>query len=275
MNDSLRAPAQPTPTTHAPGPTLARVTRSETVKLRTLRSNVALVTTATLFLLVLGPVQALGQVIAPQGAEPISDLGSATSVALNGGVTAALLLGVLGVLSVTSEFPTALVRTTFWAVPRRGLVVSGKALAFAGHLVPLVLVGAGVAVEVSRMILARTDSPLTWEEPGVWWTVGAMSLYAVGWGLMGQALGWVLRSAVGAAFAHLGLMFVLPMLAALLPRSVAEHVVRLLPSEVGSAMLRIDAAGPGLAPPVAALVWVGWAAAGLAVATMIVRRRDA
>lgn len=275
MNDSLHVQAQPTPTTHGPGPTLARVTRSETVKLRTLRSNVVLVITATLFLLVMGPVQALGQVIAPQGATPIGDLGSAVSVALNGGITTALLLGVLGVLSVTSEFPTALVRTTFWAVPRRGLVVRGKALAFAGLMVPLVLASAAVAIEASRIILARVDSPLTWAEPGVWWTVGAMSLYAVGWGLMGQALGWVLRSAVGAASALLGLMFVLPMLVALLPRSVADHVVPLLPSEVGSAMMRIDAAGPGLAPPVAALVWVGWTAVSLMLATLLVRRRDA
>ena len=260
---------------YAPGPTLGRVTRSETVKLTTLRSNIALVATAALFLLVLGPVQALGEVIAPQGGEPISDVASATSLALNGGVTAALLLGVLGVLSVTSEFPTALVRTTFWAVPRRGLVVRGKALAFARLLVPLVLVGAAVAIEVSRIILAHVDSPLTWAEPGVWWTVGAMGLYAVGWGLLGQALGWILRSAVGAAFALLGLMFVLPMVAALLPRSVAEHVVPVLPSEVGSAMMQLDATGPGLAPPVAALVWVGWTAAGLTLATMVVRRRDA
>ena len=147
--------------TPAPGPTLGRVTRSETVKLRTLRSNVILVATAALFLLVLGPVQALGQVLAPEGAEPIGDLGAATSVALNGGVTAALLLGVLGVLTVTSEFPTALVRTTFWAVPRRGMVVRGKAIAFARLVLPLVLVGAAVALEVSRVILARIDSPLT------------------------------------------------------------------------------------------------------------------
>ena len=159
MNDSLHVQAQPTPTTHGPGPTLARVTRSETVKLRTLRSNVVLVITATLFLLVMGPVQALGQVIAPQGATPIGDLGSAVSVALNGGITAALLLGVLGVLSVTSEFPTALVRTTFWAVPRRGLVVRGKALAFAGLMVPLVLASAAVAIEASRSSWRASTPP--------------------------------------------------------------------------------------------------------------------
>ena len=196
-------------------------------------------------------------------------------MALNGGVTAALLLGVLGVLSVTSEFPTALVRTTFWAVPRRGLVVRGKAMAFARLVLPLVLVGAAVALEVSRLILARIDSPLTWAEPGTWWAAVAMSLYAVGWGLLGQALGWILRSAVGAAFALLGLMFVLPMLVALLPRTVADAVLPLLASEAGAAMMRVDQSEPGLAPPFAAIVWVGWMVAGLVVATVTVRRRDA
>ena len=125
------------------------------------------------------------------------------------------------------------------------------------------------------MILARIDSPLTWGEPGTWWAAVAMSLYAVGWGLLGQSLGWILRSAVGAAFALLGLMFVLPMLVALLPRSVADAVLPLLASEASSAMMRSTQTGPGLAPPVAALVWVGWMVAGLAVATVTVHRRDA
>ena len=213
--------------------------------------------------------------IAPQSAQPVADLGAATSVALNGGVTAALLLGVLGVLSVTSEFPTALVRTTFWAVPQRGLVVGGKAMAFSRLVLPLVLVGAVIALEVSRLVLARVGAPLTWAEPGTWWAAVAMSLYAVGWGLLGQALGWILRSAVGAAFALLGLMFVLPMLVALLPRTVADAVLPLLASEAGAAMMRVDQSEPGLAPPFAAIVWTGWMVAGLVVATVTVRRRDA
>ena len=275
MSSSVPATEHPMSTQQTQGPTLTRVTKSETVKLRTLRSHVALLAAAALFLLVLGPVQALGQVIAPQGGPPLTDLGAATSVALNGGVTAALLLGVLGVLSVTSEFPSALVRTTFWAVPRRGLVVRGKALAFSGLVLPIVLVGAAVALEVSRVILGRIGSPLTWAEPGTWWAAVAMSLYAVGWGLLGQALGWILRSAVGAAFALLGLMFVLPMLVALLPQPAADAVLPLLVSEAGSAMMRVDQGGSGLAPPVAALVWVGWMVAGLVVATVTVRRRDA
>lgn len=274
MSTPKPAPAT-TPTRHTQGPTIARVTTSEAVKLRTLRSHVVLLTTAILFLLVLGPVQALGQVIAPQSAQPVADLGAATSVALNGGVTAALLLGVLGVLSVTSEFPTALVRTTFWAVPKRGLVVSGKAMAFSRLVLPLVLIGAVIALEVSRLVLARVGAPLTWAEPGTWWAAVAMSLYAVGWGLLGQALGWILRSAVGAAFALLGLMFVLPMLVALLPRTVADAVLPLLASEAGAAMMRVDQSEPGLAPPFAAIVWIGWMAAGLVVATVTVRRRDA
>ena len=102
-----------------------------------------------------------------------------------------------------------------------------------------------------------------------------MSLYAVGWGLLGQSLGWILRSAVGAAFALLGLMFVLPMLVALLPGSVADTVLPLMASEAGSAMMRIDQTGPGLAPPLAALVWIAWIVTGLVASTVTVRRRDA
>lgn len=274
MNDALHAPA-PAPARDAGGPTVRRTTSSELVKLRSLRSHVVLAATGLLFLLALGPVNALGQALAPDAAEPLTDLQDAMSLALNGGVTAALLAGILGVLSVTSEFPSGLVRTTFWAVPKRGLVVGGKALALTGVLVPVFLVGSGIATEASRLILTRVGSPLTWSEVGTWWAVVAMTFYVVGWGLLGQALGWLLRSAVGASFALLGVMWVLPMLVGLLPGAVSNAVMPFLLSQAGTSMLQVDGTGPGLLPPVAAVVWLVWIVGGLLVAAVAVRGRDA
>src|SRR5689334_7970241 len=102
-----------------------RAVRSELIKFRTLRSHVWLFAVAVGFLLVLGPIQALGSVLAESEAS-ITDSAGAVSTALAGATTATLLLGVLGVLLVAGEYAPRSIRTTFMTLPRRGLVVVGK-----------------------------------------------------------------------------------------------------------------------------------------------------
>ena len=111
-----------------PSVCVGRAVRSELVKFRTLRSNVWLFAVAIGFLLVLGPVQALGSVLAESEAT-ITDSAGAVSTALTGATTSTLLLGVLGVLLVAGEYAPRAIRTTFMAVPRRGVVVVAKAVA--------------------------------------------------------------------------------------------------------------------------------------------------
>ncbi len=261
------------------GPTLSRATHSELIKLRSLRAHVVLLGTGALFLLALGPIQAIGQVLSKAEPEPLGTVSAAISVALTGGTTTALLVGVLGVLSVTSEFPTALIRTTLWAVPRRGLAVTGKVAALLTLLVPTIVLSTVIALEATRQVLARADHPmpeLSWSQPSVWWSLLAMTLFATGWALLGQALGWLLRSAVGAAFALLGLMFALPLVVLALPSGVEHRVWPYLLSEAGSSMMRLQEGNPaGLAPGPAALVWLGWIVVGLLLATWAMKRRDA
>ena len=276
MTTDLTVPSRPAPP--GGGPTLGRVARSELIKLRSLRAHVVLILSSAVFLLALGPIQALGQVVSDAEAEPLGTVGAAVSMALTGGTTTALLVGILGVLSVTSEFTTSLIRTTLWAVPRRGVAVTGKVVALVAVLVPVTLASAGVALEATRQVLGRADEPvaqLSWSTSEVWWGLLAITCYAVGWALLGQALGWLLRSAVGAAFALLGLMYVVPLVALALPSGLEQRVVPYLVSEAGTSMMRIDAAGPGLDAGPAVLVWCAWVAAGLVAAVLALKRRDA
>ena len=275
MSTTTASTEHPNSTKHQRGPTLWRVTAAELVKTRSLRSHVGLVVAAVLFLVALGPIQALGQVLAEPPLEPADTVGAAIGTALSGGSTAALIAGVLGVLSVTSEYPTGLIRTTLWAVPRRRLAILGKASALVLVLGPVTLVSAAVAIEASRQILSRIDAPLSWAEPAPWWATVAMTLYVLGWALLGQCLGWLLRSAVGASFGLLGLMFVLPLIGVLLPDTISRAISPFLVSEAGAAMMRVDGDGPGLDPTTATVVWVAWVAIGLVSATVALQRRDA
>lgn len=257
------------------GPTLRRVVGSELLKLRSLRSNVVLLLVGVAFVVVLGPVQAIGQVVAQDQAVPPDGIGAALPLILTGASSAALVLGILGVLSATSEYTHGGARVTFTAVPRRPAVVAGKAAALVTASLPVVLGSVLVAFEAGRWILHHAGVELVWTDPHVVRVLLATAWYVVGWAVLGQSLGWLLRSAVGASFALLGVMFVLPMLTMLIPGDAADTVRSLLVSEVGAAMLRTDAPGPGPGPAAAALLWTLYLALGVGLAAAVTNRRDA
>ena len=254
------------------GPTLRRVLASELLKLRGLRSTIVLLLVAVASVVLLGPINAVGQVVED---EPVHGVGDALSLVLMGASNAAILLGVLGVLSATNEYAYDSVHVTFTAVPRRADVVLGKALALTSALVPVVLFSVAIAWEAGRRILHHGGADLGWTDPDVVRVMAATTWYLAGWALLGQSLGWLLRSAVGAASALLGVMFVLPVLTLLIPGDAGDAVGRLMVSEAGAAMLRTDEQGPGLDPLAGALVWTLYLALGIGTAVLATKRRDA
>src|SRR5580704_11119008 len=107
------------------------VARMEWIKLRSLRS-----TWWTLAITVGGAV-AMAVVI---GANTRNRAGDLTNNALAGVVPGLLLTGVLGVLTMTGEYTSGMIRATLAAVPRRPLVLAAKAAVFG-----VVALGAGEA----------------------------------------------------------------------------------------------------------------------------------
>src|SRR5258708_39688753 len=94
------------------------VARMEWIKLRTLRS-----TWWTLAITV-GGAAAMAVVI---GANTRNGAGDLTNNALAGVVPGLLLTGVLGVLMMTGEYTSGMIRATLAAVPGRPLVLAAKA----------------------------------------------------------------------------------------------------------------------------------------------------
>ena len=97
------------------------VARSEWIKLRSLRS-----TWWTLGITVCGAT-AMAVVIGLNTRNPEGDL---TNNVLGGIIPGLLLTGVLGVLMMTSEYTSGMIRATLAAVPRRNLVLAAKAAVF-------------------------------------------------------------------------------------------------------------------------------------------------
>src|SRR5438270_2650230 len=106
--------------------TLPRVLMSEWLKFRTLRSTLLILLAAMLAMVVFGAI--IGHNTRnPAGLDP-EDL--VVSGPLQGYYLGQLLIGSLGVLMVSGEYSTGMIRATMAAVPRRLPVLLAKLLVF-------------------------------------------------------------------------------------------------------------------------------------------------
>jgi hypothetical protein len=201
----------------------------------------------------------------------------AASFSLTGGILAQLAVAVLGVLVITSEFGSGMIRTSFVAVPQRLGVLAAKAAVFAA-LVFIVMLGACTAAfAIGQAILSSKDIGVGIGAPHAVRSIVGTSLYLTILGLLALGIGSMLRKTAGAVTAVVGILFVLPALSALLPSSI-EVVQRYLPSNAAQSMLT-----GGVQPSDGTVIlspWIGlgvfalYAAAALGGAAYLLVRRD-
>lgn len=252
--------------------TPARVLQSEWTKMRSLRSPMWLLALTGLGIVVGGTAMAIGTLVAdvPLHAQEVDALGGA----LTGVSPVELLAGALGVLVVTTEYGSGTIRGTLAAVPRRVPVLVAKAVVVALALSVVASVSVLVAFTAVRGILAGQGVELPFTAPGVLRALAGAALYLAVIGLLGAGFGWLLRSTVGALAALFGVLYVLPVVAALLPAGLADVVVPLVPGNAGAAVMQL---GPsGLLPPWAGIaVFAGYGLLVLVAGAWVLRRRDA
>ena len=253
-----------------------RVVVSEWVKLRSLRSTLWTLGAAVVALVTFGVL--IAYVRTTQGvATPGPGLGAddPTATALAGVTFGQLAIGVLGVLVVTSEYSTGMIRSTLTAVPRRLSVLVAKATVFAAVTFTVSLGSVLVAFFGAQAILARSDLQTTFGTDGVARAVVGAALYLTAVGLLGMALGWLLRSTAGAIAALVAILMVVPVVVGLLPASWNETVGPYLPHDAGQAVMTVAQDGTHLTPWVGFAVFCGYAAITLAVGALRLVRRDA
>jgi ABC-2 type transport system permease protein len=112
--------------------TFGDVLRSEWTKLRSVRSTFWALTVTVVLGVALGAVISAA---ATPGYAKFSVSGKLSwdpiGVSLAGVAIAQLAIAVLGVLCISSEFSSAMIRTSLIAVPKRGWVLAAKSLVFA------------------------------------------------------------------------------------------------------------------------------------------------
>ena len=191
-----------------------------------------------------------------------------------GVLLAQLAIGVLGVLTVTSEYSTGMIRSTFIAAPQRRSVIVAKA-SVAG-LVTFVVgtVASFASFFVSAAILSSHGIHLSLGSPGALRSVIGVGLFLGILAVLAVALGTIIRSSAGGIAALVGLLLVLPTLSQAIPTSIRGSVEKFLPANAGQAVFLHTDTG-SLSPWIGLLVFAAYAAVGLAIALVMVGRRDA
>ncbi len=187
---------------------------------------------------------------------------------------AVLAVGVLGVLTFSSEHTTGLIRTTFTAVPRRRAVLAAKA-AVAG-MVTLVV---GELVSFASFLLAQAilsghHLGVSLSHPGAPVAVLADGILLSVCTLVGVGLGAVIRHTAGAVAALAGLIY-LPAILGLLPAPWNDRIGRFTLFYAAQQAVALHPKAGLFSPALSMLVLVTWPAAALLAAAVLITRRDA
>jgi ABC-type transport system involved in multi-copper enzyme maturation permease subunit len=188
-----------------------------------------------------------------------------------------LVIVVLGAMVLTAEYSTGMIRTSLTAMPRRLVVYTAKVAVFACIALVVTIVAAFVAFFLGQALLASTHENATLSQPNVLRAVFGAALYVTLCGLLAFAAGAIMRHTAAAITSVIGLLFVIPILAHLLPNSWYLDVERWLPDAAGRALsVTVGANDPHLFSPWAQFaVFAVYTVVLLAVGAALFRRRDA
>jgi ABC-2 type transport system permease protein len=251
------------------------VTQMEWRKLRTVRS--------TWYIVAVFAVGMIGLAIIVLGHDNYAQLSAAARASFDsvndsftGLVLGQLLLGILGVLAITSEFSSGMIRATFAAAPSRLLVLAAKAGVLGAVTLAAGEIFAFAAFFAGQAVLKAPAPHVTLGQPGVLRAVLMAGAYPALIALIGLGLGAVIRHTAGAICAVAGVLFVLPLLFIPLGTSIQNAVVKFLPEPMAANSLTVvKPVANTLSPWVSFGLLCGYAVVALAAGCWALAGRDA
>ncbi len=260
-------------------PGFGRLLIAEWTKIRSVRSTVwslALLITSTLGLTALFTWLTVLQWDKSDPSQRARIIADPVSTILGSGLEfGQLTICVLGVLVISSEYSTGVIRASLLAVPRRIPMLAAKAVVFAalvfviGECVtfPSFFIGAAVL---------HSHAPVSLSDPGVARAVFGGGLYLTMLGLFALAIGALIRHTAGAITGVIAFVLVLAPLTQLIPGSIGKHIHAYLPSEAGQLIGQAhQQPGQLLTPWQGFGVFALWTAVLLCVAAYLLWQRDA
>jgi ABC-2 type transport system permease protein len=248
---------------------LLDVIHSEWTKLRTLRSTWWSAIAAVVIAVGLGALICLGN--STHGSTRPDD---PASLSLAGMFLAQVAFAIVGVLAMSGEYSTGMIRTTLAAVPKRGYVLAAKTIVLGVAAFVLVTATAFAAFFVGQSILSRAHFNIGIGAPGVLRVIIGAGLYTTVLILIALALATILRNTAGTITAVIGIIFVLPIIVALLPDRWQDDIGRYTPANAGTAIINITQQDHSLGPWAGFGVFCLWAVVAAVIAWWTLRHRD-
>ncbi|TDP95152.1 ABC transporter permease [Labedaea rhizosphaerae] len=189
-----------------------------------------------------------------------------------------LAVAALAVLAVTTEYGTGVIRTTLVSVPRRGVLFGAK-LAVVGTTTLVLGELAAALMYVCSWLPAhgRAANFAPWASfadgiPEV--LANGLSIGVVG--VLALGIGTAVRSTAGALVTMTMLLFVLPIVALLLPGAIGPWLFAVAPMNLGPELAGIVGDGSSaMSPGLAAAAMAFYVVASIAAGWVVLSKRDA
>jgi ABC-2 type transport system permease protein len=256
------------------GLTFGRVLRSEWLKLRTLRSSWVTLAAAVAGLVGISALVCWAADNRWQHMRPIERLTfDPLFHSLVGVNLAQLAIGVLGVLFVTGEYGTGMIRATLGAVPRRLPVLLAKLAVFVTVTTVIAIPACFAAFFVGQALLGAHGTHIGAHD--VLRCVIGAGLYLAVVGAFAVGIGFIARNTAGGIAILFGLLLVITGIAHALPSSWQQYIVPYLPSEAGGSVFSLTHDPGNLAAWTGFGVFCAWAVAAVIYGASTLMRRDA
>ncbi|WP_022887913.1 ABC transporter permease [Agromyces italicus] len=263
--------------------TFGGVLRSEWIKLRSLRSTVWSYLIVIAISLGMALLMSLSMVGMSSGEEidggplPFEQTHELVMQASTFGVYfGQLVVGVLGVLVISGEYSTGMIRSTLTAVPKRlpALAAKGVVLFVATFVVGML---ANLGAYLTSSIVFGTE--LEFFDANTLLTLAGGALYLALVAVFALGVGAMLRSSAGGIATVLGILLLLPIVLQLIPADWAHDAAPYLLPNAGMTMfMGIGADESTIVGPNAwqsLLIVLAWVGVSLAGAAVLLKRRDA
>jgi len=248
--------------------------RSEFTKIRSVRSTYWTLLALVVVTVGFGALACWGAATHEHG--PFFD---ATQRSLGGLYISQLVIGVLGVLVITAEYSTGMIRTTLSTMPYRGTIVAAKAVVFTVVALVTGLITCFASFFLGQALLASHHLNASLGQPNVLRAVIGGALFLTASGLLGFGIGLLLRHTAAAISTVVGLLFVITLLVNFLPQSWQEHVDKWMPAIAGtqiwSTLPNPPGSTPFFAPWTGFAVFCVYAAIAVIAGLALFRKRDA
>jgi ABC-2 type transport system permease protein len=198
-----------------------------------------------------------------------------TGVSGAGMAIAQLAIAVLGVLCISSEYSSGMIRTSLIAVPKRGRVLAAKSLVFAVVTFVVGEVTSFAAFFAGQALISGHAPHAALGDPGVARAVVGAGLYLAALAVLSVAAGTLLRHPAAAIACMMAVVLVLPLIAQALPDSWRNPVTEFWPTQAGSQITGVYHSAHTLQPWPGFGVMCLFVAIVYAVAWTLLDRRDA